>query len=377
MGQEAPVRPLALPALAGASALRAGLRSWIATPARPRPVPALADRRARAAGRRREALAVAALFAIGVLDWHVAPGATAGMLGALPLLYLASLTPATARAHFVAAAILALCAFSLVTAKAAMDGGVSLWLPQRAFGWLVLAAVAGFGLWRAQHPGAPDATSAQSTTSELNALLLSLLAHDLRTPLNVSDQALEYVERAVAANQPIDAELLLDTRARLRRSGRAIDVVLSVARADLGQLSPGGAMPALGEELRAELLAFEYEAAAAGKQLRVRLPSGSSEAFSPNPLVVRQVLAILLDNAIRYADPGEVLVEVCSSGGGFRLSVSDQGPGISARNASSEGGGSGLGLKLCRALAARAGGALVAERDGPGGSTVTLVLPVN
>lgn len=378
MGQEAPVRPLTLPGLPSASASSPGLRLWIATPATPRAVPALAELHARATGRRREAFAFAALGAVAVLDWHLSPGAAAGVLAALPLLYLASLTSAAGRAHFVAAAILALCAFSVVSAKAAMGGGVLQWLPQRSFALLVLAGVAGFGLFRrTQHSEAARMAGAESAASELNRLLLSLLAHDLRTPLNVSDQALEYVERAVAGNQPIDADLLLDTRARIRRSGRAIDVVLSVARADLGQLSAGGAVPALVDELSAEVSAFEYEAAAAGKQLRVRLPAGGSADSTPNPLVVRQVLAILLDNAIRYADPGEVFVDASFSGRDFRLSVSDEGPGISARQASAATGGSGLGLKLCRALAARAGGTLVAERDGPEGSTVTLVLPAN
>jgi signal transduction histidine kinase len=94
-------------------------------------------------------------------------------------------------------------------------------------------------------------------------------------------------------------------------------------------------------------------------------------------LVLRQVLAILLDNAIRYAQPGPLWIDAELSVDKVRVSVTDSGPGLSGQ--AMNGGepmGSGIGLELSRMLAARAGGSLDLEQDSEHGTRFCLRLPV-
>ncbi|OOW86557.1 hypothetical protein Xvtw_10935 [Xanthomonas campestris pv. vitiswoodrowii] len=82
---------------------------------------------------------------------------------------------------------------------------------------------------------------------------------------------------------------------------------------------------------------------------------------------VRQILIHLLDNAIKFADRGEVSLTVSQHGDALRLTVRDRGPGIGPEQqkrlfqrfeqgegarTSSPDGGSGLGLAICQELTA-------------------------
>lgn len=102
---------------------------------------------------------------------------------------------------------------------------------------------------------------------------------------------------------------------------------------------------------------------------------------------VLQVLLNLVGNAIRYAPENtEIRVEVIVDGGRARVSVADQGPGLSAeqqaavfakfeRLGRSGDGGSGLGLYISRRLARAMGGDLTVESQPGKGARFSLELP--
>ncbi|HEV2130829.1 MAG TPA: ATP-binding protein, partial [Longimicrobiaceae bacterium] len=123
-----------------------------------------------------------------------------------------------------------------------------------------------------------------------------------------------------------------------------------------------------------EIASFRQEAQVRRKELLTRFEAVSDGHYRVNGLVLRQALAILVDNAIRYAVPGPIRISACASGRELTVRVEDTGPGLSARRQSGSGG-SGIGLELCRSLVRRAGGSLELERDSPDGTSFVLRLP--
>jgi signal transduction histidine kinase len=113
---------------------------------------------------------------------------------------------------------------------------------------------------------------------------------------------------------------------------------------------------------------------------------------SADPERLGQVLANLLDNALRHTPAGgHVKVAATRAGSAVTLTVTDDGEGIpteqigsvfdrfhrvDAARTSTDGSGSGLGLTIARAIIADHGGTLTASSAGPGsGATFTVMLP--
>ena len=104
-----------------------------------------------------------------------------------------------------------------------------------------------------------------------------------------------------------------------------------------------------------------------------------------------QVLENLLVNALRYVPSGGTIeVELTRAGDRYRLTVSDDGPGVPAedlphvferfyrgaeRGGSRDVGGSGLGLAIVREIVARHGGTARATARTPQGLTIAIELP--
>ena len=260
---------------------------------------------------------------------------------------------------------------------------VSIWLSNRVMVvlGLVVTALIAFLLQRGRLEALAGRDAALSER-DLNRLLMSLLAHDLRSPLTVASEGFKYVEESLADGRPIDRVLLTDVRARLRRSLRAIDVVLSLARSELNEADePGPAKPTLpvrvADELRAEIDSFADEATLRRKALLVELQDIEDRAYLVDGIVLRQAVAILVDNAIRHAVPGTIRISAALPPSMLTVRIADCGPGLSTSRAQapSAASGSRLGLDLCRSMVSRAGGSLIVERDGEDGTTFAIHLP--
>jgi signal transduction histidine kinase len=105
-----------------------------------------------------------------------------------------------------------------------------------------------------------------------------------------------------------------------------------------------------------------------------------------------ELLAQLLDNAVRYRGTAPPVVTVSAEPvtGGVRVTVADNGPGVSETDlprlftvfarpvpagATTSERGAGLGLALCRRIVERHGGMIWAERGADGGLVVCFELP--
>ena len=110
---------------------------------------------------------------------------------------------------------------------------------------------------------------------------------------------------------------------------------------------------------------------------------------SGDPARLRQLVGILVDNAIRHAPPGtRVDVQVRTDGGDAVLTVDDAGPGIRPedlphvfdrfyRAAGAPGGGTGLGLAIAAWIVERHGGRIAAANRDGGGARFTVRLPLD
>ena len=105
---------------------------------------------------------------------------------------------------------------------------------------------------------------------------------------------------------------------------------------------------------------------------------------------LRELATILIDNAIKYSDPGAaVRVSVRAADGKARLQVADSGRGIppealphifdrfyrADKPRSREMGGSGLGLAIAKWIAEAHGGTIRIESAPGAGTTVIVELP--
>lgn len=127
----------------------------------------------------------------------------------------------------------------------------------------------------------------------------------------------------------------------------------------------------LGERWRGQL-------AAAGRPLRLALPSDELWTTA-SPRAVRQILDIIIDNAVRHAR-GTVTVQAREAGTAIAVDVLDEGPGISPtlgdvfQRGVSGGLGHGIGLALASGLARDQNGRLLLTQSSPA-ARFTLLIP--
>jgi CheY-like chemotaxis protein len=134
-------------------------------------------------------------------------------------------------------------------------------------------------------------------------------------------------------------------------------------------------------------------AALAGQKdvaFRVEIDDAAAGVWCGDSVRLRQVLANLVSNAVKFTAYGEVVVSVAREPGGVRFSVRDTGIGIPAdktgdlfekfiqvdASTTRRYGGTGLGLAISHELSAMMGGRLGVESVEGLGSTFSVLLPL-
>jgi len=212
-------------------------------------------------------------------------------------------------------------------------------------------------------------------------------SHELRTPLAVLRGELELAARP-GRGLPELAAAVRNSGAEAERLARLTDDLLLLARSDEDRLSLRLQRTDVGSLLARSAGLAGSRLAAAGLTCRVDVPPGTCADVDPDR--IRQAVDNLIDNALRFAPRGSVIVLAArAADGGLDIEVSDDGPGFPAgflphaferfarpdSGRSRGDGGAGLGLAIVRVIAAAHGGVATAGNKPGGGAVVRLRLP--
>jgi signal transduction histidine kinase len=223
--------------------------------------------------------------------------------------------------------------------------------------------------------------------ARVRAEFVANVSHELRTPLA---QILLFGEtltlgRMQSRHDVRSAATIIVSEAR--RLMQLVENILLFGRAGRGSVAPLEEI-ALAPVIHDVVESFEPLAAAAGMRLRVTREDDA--IVRADPAAIRQILLNLLDNAVKYGSPSQVIsVGLALVEGRARLWVTDEGAGIPeadrtrvwrpfvrlAREVETRVAGSGIGLAIVRDLVTLHRGTARIEAPPHGGTTVIVELP--
>lgn len=234
-----------------------------------------------------------------------------------------------------------------------------------------------------------DVTNQRHRLAELSRFA-GIVSHDLRTPLTSLHGWLELANEAAADGEDV-GPLLERAVSSSRRMERVIGGWINYTVVREGGLSPERVPLA---ELTTDLLPVPAEGTPDGEECPgPRIEVDVPHAVQADRDLVRQLLANLVGNAIKFAGPGarahlEITSREDDEAGWIRIDVADHGLGLPpgqehlifeefhrAPEHADSVDGTGLGLSLCRKIVARHGGGIAAFTNEHGGATISLTLP--
>jgi signal transduction histidine kinase len=214
---------------------------------------------------------------------------------------------------------------------------------------------------------------------------LDNVAHDLRTPMMRLRAAAEAgLGAGPGARDPREA--LADCLEEAERVTAMLDTVMDISEAEVGAMRLTRERLELAHVVRDAVNLYAHVAEDKGIGLESRATPGVCVSADRNRM--RQVVANLLDNAIKYTPPGgRVEVQTALDGVEAVLAVTDTGAGIPPGelpriwerlyrgDASRSERGLGLGLSLVKAIVEAHGGRVEATSSPGRGSTFVVRLP--
>lgn len=224
---------------------------------------------------------------------------------------------------------------------------------------------------------------------EAQAQFVSDASHELRTPLTAILTSNEVVLRRRGLTLADAKQTISQNMEDVQRLQQLADGLLTLARHDNAQ--PAFSQVDLSDITSQALSSVVPQATA--KDISVDDKVGALKVAG-DAAALRQVIVVLLDNAVKYSpDGGTVEVSASSRGKSAFITVSDNGPGIAAadlphlfkrfyradNSRTSDKGtspGYGLGLAIAQRIAVDHGGKISVVSQPGQGSTFTLRLPL-
>ena len=238
--------------------------------------------------------------------------------------------------------------------------------------------------------------------NQAKSQFLATMSHEIRTPLNAIVGYAELLKREIAGPLTAGQKEYLERLAA--SSGHLIgliDDILDLSKVESGRMVLSRESIAAQQSISGAVALIEPQASSAGVEIRTELPDWTSQYMGDEDRV-RQILVILLSNAVKFTDAGGTITVSCGTSttpdeeaslAGDEpwtfIRVADTGIGISEAEAETvfqpfvqadpgntrKQGGAGLGLAIGLELARRMGGDLTLRSAAGEGSCFTLWLP--
>ncbi len=222
---------------------------------------------------------------------------------------------------------------------------------------------------------------------------LANMSHELRTPLNAVIGFAELIENEMmgpAKDNPIYVSYARDINEAGNQLLRVINDILEIAKIEAGQLDLREDVFDLGEALEVCSKMAVEQRENAGVTLEQKGQDHLPDLWGDEGKF-QKILIELLSNAIKFTPEGGTvtLAAEVEDGGDLKLTVSDTGIGIAAKDLDSvltpfsqvestycrSHEGTGLGLPISRAFVELHGGSLTMESEEGVGTTVTVRFP--
>ncbi len=227
-------------------------------------------------------------------------------------------------------------------------------------------------------------------TDRIRQRFFAEISHELRTPLTVlrgeGEVSLLGGERPAESYKASIARMVDQTE----HLSRLVDDLFLMARSSAGVADLKRKEVDVSDLLRKTCDDMAVVAESAGLQLSVRSTEAPTKVLGDRGRL-RQLLFILLDNAVRYGRPGDRIdADLTTGDAAAVIRVRDSGPGIAqedldrvfdrfyrgtaGRKASPDG--SGLGLPLAKSIVDAHGGKIGLDSKDGQGTLVTVTLPI-
>jgi len=256
-------------------------------------------------------------------------------------------------------------------------------------GGLVVVLVAfGFGAVYARRALVPirESLSNQRIALRRQREFAADASHELRTPLTVIRSSVDHLQRH--RSEPVETvgSALEDINDEVGHMTSIVEDLLLLARSDSGAIELEHVPVDLGDVAADGASALGKPATDRGVRVEV---DPQPAVVSGDPARLRQLVMILVDNAIRHSPTdGRVGVEVRADRDGASLVVEDDGPGIRPedlphlferfyRAHGAPGGGTGLGLAIAAWIVDRHGGRIEVANRAEGGARFVVRLPAS
>ncbi len=172
------------------------------------------------------------------------------------------------------------------------------------------------------------AKDAAEKSDKIKTEFLAQMSHEIRTPVNTILNFAYLLQEEVEDKLSDD---LKDSFTIIERGShrliRTIDSILNLSQLHYGTMDVNKAYIDLADIIEKVRTEFVHLAAAKGLEIRVNINCGDCNIYIDH-YTVTQLIANLVDNAIKYSNKGFIEISVCKDGDEFVLEIQDTGIGM-------------------------------------------------